>query len=169
MAMPYLRAVLFVSFLCFSSLTGIAHSHDDHFFVEGQVYCDTCRVQFITRVSEFMSGAKVRLECKDREGGHITYSIDGETDDSGTYHLPVDGNHEDEICEVELMKSSNPECDEIHNNSWANKSSSRISLTHNNGMSSKVRHANPLGFYAKEAHSECPEVFKELGILPNDP
>lgn len=28
----------------------------EHFFVEGRIYCDTCRVQFVTRVSEPLEG-----------------------------------------------------------------------------------------------------------------
>uniref|UniRef100_A0A5B7B8H0 Putative olee1-like protein n=1 Tax=Davidia involucrata TaxID=16924 RepID=A0A5B7B8H0_DAVIN len=166
MAKSFQAVTLFAcSALCLFSLLGVAHCGDSHFFVEGEVYCDTCRSQFITRVSEKMSGAKVRLECRGLEGGELSYSIEGETDENGYYRLPVEGEHEEEICEVSLVKSSKPDCEEISTEGWA-KSSSRISLTSNNGIASDKRLANPLGFMAKEALPECAEVFKEMGMLP---
>ncbi|KAI3414802.1 uncharacterized protein J3R85_015841 [Psidium guajava] len=158
-----LKAILFLaSALCFLSLLGAVYG-DDRFFVEGKVYCDTCRTQFITKVSKDMAGAKVRLECRDREGGAVTYSIEGVTDNTGTYRLPVDGEHEEEICEIVLAKSSQPGCEEVSNDAFLRKSA-RISLTKNNGMATPVRQANPLGYMKKEPLAECTEVLKELGM-----
>ncbi|KAJ9690686.1 hypothetical protein PVL29_013047 [Vitis rotundifolia] len=160
-----LQAVIFLATaLCFFSFQASA-SAESHFYVEGQVYCDTCRIQFITKVSEYMPGAKVRLECRDREGGSLTYSIEGETDETGSYKLPVDGEHEEEVCEVQLVKSSKPECSEISQGVFARRSA-RISLASNSGMPSAGRLANPLGFLRQDSLPECPEVLKELGILP---
>ncbi|KAA8519664.1 hypothetical protein F0562_013891 [Nyssa sinensis] len=164
-AKSFQPVTLFASALCLFSLLAFAHSKDSHFLVEGEVYCDTCRSQFITRLSETMPGAKVRLECRTREDGEVTYSIEGETDEKGIYHLRVEGEHEEEICEVKLVKSSKPDCEEISTEGWA-KTSSRISLTSNNGIVSDVRHANPLGFMAKKALPECVPVYKEMGMLP---
>ena len=47
--------IILVSALCFISLFHLA-SCKDQFFVEGKVYCDTCRVQFFTKVSKFLEG-----------------------------------------------------------------------------------------------------------------
>ncbi|KAK9267831.1 hypothetical protein L1049_010267 [Liquidambar formosana] len=158
---------LLAAALCFSSLLGSALSNPSHFTVEGLVYCDTCRAQFVTKLSEYMEGAKVRLECRNREGGDLTYSVEGETDKTGTYQLGVDGEHENEVCEIVLVKSSKPDCSEISTDTYTRKAS-RISLTSNNGMVSGKRLANPLGFMKKEALPECSEVLKELGILSFD-
>ncbi|GAV89872.1 Pollen_Ole_e_I domain-containing protein [Cephalotus follicularis] len=157
--------ILLVSALCLFSLLSIAHG-DERFFVEGKIYCDTCRAQFITRASQYMKGAKVRLECRDREGGSLTFSVEGETDESGTYRLQVEGDHEEEICEIVPLKSGNPDCNEVNQDYFLRKSA-RISLTKNNGIASPVRAANPLGFMKKEPLPECPEVLKELGITPS--
>ncbi|XP_034698616.1 olee1-like protein [Vitis riparia] len=164
MARSLQAVILLATALCFLSFQASVRA-EPHFFVKGQVYCDTCRIQFITRVSEYVPGAKVRLECRDREGGSVTYSIDGETDETGSYRLPVEGEHEEEVCEVQLIKSSKPECSEISRGMFARRSA-RISLASNNGMASSDRLANPLGFLRQESLSECPEVLKELGILP---
>lgn len=37
---------------------------DAEFFVQGQVYCDTCRAQFITKVSQFMPGKRYTHKLK---------------------------------------------------------------------------------------------------------
>ncbi|XP_059669859.1 olee1-like protein [Cornus florida] len=149
------------------SLLSIALSADPKFHVEGEVYCDNCRTQFVTRISEVILGAKVRLECRDRAGGEIKYRVEGDTNESGVYRLPVEGEHEEEICEVSLVKSGKPDCEEISKDE-PTKFSSRISLTSNNGIASEVRKANPLGFMTKERVPECTQVFKELGIFPTD-
>ncbi|XWS19698.1 hypothetical protein CRYUN_Cryun31cG0038300 [Craigia yunnanensis] len=160
-----LKAIFFLaSALCFLSLLGIVHAESTpQFFVEGKVYCDNCRAQFVTRISKYMEGAKVRLECKDLEGGKLTYFVDGETDASGTYRLKVEGDHEEEICEVALIESSDPECSEIDKENYLRKSA-RVSLTKENGISSDSRISNPLGFMVKERVPECTEVLRELGI-----
>ncbi|XP_057949296.1 olee1-like protein [Malania oleifera] len=162
MAKSAQAAILLATALCFLSLASVAHSF---FLVEGQVYCDTCRAKFQTRASEPIKGSKVRLECRDREGGHLTYTVEGETDAKGMYHLEAEGNHEEEVCEVVLVKSGSEDCKE-ENKVGFGRHSARISLTHNNGISSPSRLANPLFFMRKEALPVCPEVLRELGILP---
>jgi hypothetical protein len=117
--------------------------------------------------SDNAAGAKVGLECKDREGGSLIYSSEAETDESGTYRLPVDGDHEEEICEVVLKKSSDPECGEVSKDPFLKKSA-RISLTKNNGISSPVRLANPLGFMKKTPLPGCTEALRELGMTADD-
>ncbi|KAF5474522.1 hypothetical protein F2P56_006415 [Juglans regia] len=154
--------IILASALCFLSLLGFAYC-ESRFFVEGKVYCDTCRTQFVTRVSLPMKGATVKIECRDREGGSVTYSSQAETNESGAYSIPVDGEHEEEICEVVLAKSSDPECSEVSKDPFLKKSA-RVSLTKNNGIASPVRLANPLGFMKKKPISECSKVLRELGM-----
>uniref|UniRef100_A0A7N0U2D5 Uncharacterized protein n=1 Tax=Kalanchoe fedtschenkoi TaxID=63787 RepID=A0A7N0U2D5_KALFE len=158
--------LLLLSAVCLLSLVGTAVA-DQHFFVEGQVYCDTCRAQFVTRVSENMPDVKVRLDCRNRTTNQLTFSEEATTDKAGTYRIPVDGDHEDDICEIILVKSKDPECAEINKGAFA-KRTARISLTSNNGIITPTRTANPLGFMRKKPLPECGEVFKELGILPED-
>jgi hypothetical protein len=158
--------VIQVSALCFLSLLGFAYC-DNRFFVEGQVYCDTCRTQFVTKLSTNMKGAKVSLQCREREGGSVIYSSNAETDASGIYRIPVDGDHEAEICEVALLKSSEPDCSEESQDPFLKKTT-RISLTKNNGIATPVRLANPLGFMRKKPLPECKGVLEELGMTADD-
>lgn len=103
------------------------------------------------------------MECREREGGSITYSNEVETDENGAYRIPVEGEHEEEICEIVLVKSPNPDCSEIHREA-NHDMNARISLTSHNGISTPVREANPLGFLKKDRLPICTEVLRELGI-----
>lgn len=49
------EAVALVAALCFVSLVGFAQCND-YLTVQGKVYCDTCRVQFETKVTEYLPG-----------------------------------------------------------------------------------------------------------------
>ncbi|CAN1150068.1 Olee1-like protein [Linum perenne] len=158
-------SIILASAICFLALLGSANG--SAFTVEGKVYCDTCRTQFITRLSEFMKDAEVRLECKDREGGTVTFSETGMTDEHGVYHIPVTGDHEDEICEINLLKSPRPDCSQILKQEHPNDETARISITGHNGMTSGVRIASPLGFMVATPKPECADVLKELGVPVN--
>ncbi|TYK10008.1 olee1-like protein [Cucumis melo var. makuwa] len=148
--------IILISALCFVSLFYLASSKDQ-FFVEGKVYCDTCRVQFFTKVS-----ATVKLECKEIEGGSVTLNKEAVTDKSGKYSIEADGDHEEEVCEVSLVKSVDPDCDEISKEGYGH--TSRVTITNNSGITNPVRLANPLAFLKKEKLPECKEVLRELGF-----
>ncbi|RZC93163.1 hypothetical protein C5167_029140 [Papaver somniferum] len=154
-----LAVVLLIGALCFLSV-----AHCDDFHVEGKIYCDTCRCGFETRVSEPIKGAKVGLECKNREGGHVTFTGEGETDASGTYSIAVNGDHEEDVCEVITKESPVEDC----NVPVQGRSRGRVAITANNGIPSPVRYVNSLGFLRKEPLSECPKVIAELGLTPED-
>lgn len=113
------------------------------------------------------TGAKVHLECRDREDGNITYSVAGQTDKLGTYILTIDGEHEEELCETALVESSNSVSSEINKDAFIRRSA-RISLTTNNGITSPVRAVNPLGFVRKTPLPLCTEVLRELGMTSDD-
>ncbi|GLT48615.1 hypothetical protein SLA2020_222300 [Shorea laevis] len=153
---------LFAVALCFSSLLSLAlATTDEHFFVEGKVYCDTCRVQFETKLSEYLQGAKVALECRKREGGDITYTQEAITGTDGKYKIAVQGNHEEEICEVKVEKSPRDDCGEI----VQGRNRARVVLTNNNGVAQPVRFANSLGFLKNEPVAGCRQVLIDLGFI----
>ncbi|GAA0187325.1 hypothetical protein Leryth_022296 [Lithospermum erythrorhizon] len=164
MAKPIQIAVLILSALCFLSYLNGAQGNND-FFVQGDVYCDPCRAQFVTRLSEKLPGAKVKLECREKQGDKVIYTSEGETDASGVYKLKANGEFEDDICEVSLVSSPKSDCSEVTSKGWG-KPSSRITLTSNNGMSDTVRHPNPLFFMKKEPLAECIKVYEEMDIAP---
>ncbi|KAK6917645.1 hypothetical protein RJ641_018396 [Dillenia turbinata] len=77
----------------------------------------------------------------------------------------VDGDLEEDVYEVHLVKSSMTGCTE-QGISWR-RNEARISLAANNGVASEVCRANPLGFMIVETIPECAKVFMECGILPD--
>ncbi|KAK6133515.1 hypothetical protein DH2020_009021 [Rehmannia glutinosa] len=161
-------SILFAGALCLLSFSGAAHAAAPQFIVEGAVFCEVCRTNFINKLSEPMPGATVRLECRGEEKGNLTYSLEGVTGIGGRYRLTVDGDHGDEQCEVTLVKSSRPDCQEIPNEGWAIKPSSKVIITTNSGFHDDIRHANPLGFTKKQALPKCVEFLKELDINSED-
>ncbi|CAK9327500.1 unnamed protein product [Citrullus colocynthis] len=155
--------IVALCFVCIFSLFSFGYSLEDRFFVEGKVYCDTCRAKFVTKISEYMKGAEVKLECRNISTESVTYSTHTTTDETGTYRMPVDGDHEEDICEVFLIKSSRSDCDEIIRDNFV-KQTAEVDLTRNNGISSPIRQANPLSFLIKKPLSQCTEVLRELGF-----
>ncbi|KAJ4726434.1 Pollen-specific protein-like [Melia azedarach] len=147
--------------ICFSSLVGsaVANSHPT-LFVEGRVYCDQCRAQFETKLSEPVESATVALECRTRDTEEVVYTHEVETDKNGAYMIPAESGHAELICEVVLVRSPDEECNEI----IAGASRARIVLSTNSGVAEPVRHANALGFMAKEAVAGCDKVLEDMGI-----
>lgn len=97
--------------------------------------------------------------CKKEEGNNVTYVKESTTDKNGIYKINVDGEHEEEVCEVSTNSNGKGEC----SLPMANKSD-RIGLTKNMGVSSLVRFVNPLGFMSKSIDSQCGSVISELGL-----
>ncbi|KAI5662402.1 hypothetical protein M9H77_21725 [Catharanthus roseus] len=148
--------------VCILALATFAHCHPEVFDIEGNVYCDPCRVEFETRLSSPIAGATVRLECRNSEFENVTYSIEGLTDSVGHYKLSVKGEHEEDICEISAVKSPREDC----NVKFESFEKARISCTENSGIKGDIRYANPLGFMTEKSSSECQEVLEELGLLP---
>ncbi|XP_074272356.1 pollen allergen Che a 1-like [Silene latifolia] len=154
--------------ICLLSLAGVATATaDNKFFVQGMVYCDTCRIQFMSRVSYMIEGATVKLECKNITEGTVTFNAETKTDKLGLYSIPVEGDHEDDICQISLVNSPQAECSEIPSDAYA-QMAAQVSLTNNNGETGPVRNANPLWFMRKDPLPDCPEVLKELDIVDTD-
>ncbi|KAL0363460.1 UNVERIFIED_CONTAM: Pollen allergen Che a 1 [Sesamum calycinum] len=128
-------AIVLAGALCLLSLAQLANSHQPQFTVKGRVFCEVCRANFINKFSKPMAGAEVKLECKDEESGIVTYSVTGGvTDDKGEYSLMAEGDHEEEYCEVTLVKSSQPDCAEIPVDGLGEIPAAEITLTANNGF-----------------------------------
>ncbi|CAA6656428.1 unnamed protein product [Spirodela intermedia] len=112
------------------AVAAAAAADSPSFVVEGRVFCDTCRAGFETTATEYLAGAKVRLECKHEESEELVHTVEGTTDATGTYHLKVADDHEDELCEVVLVESPHADCSEIK----TGRDRARILLTHNSGL-----------------------------------
>ncbi|KAI3457378.1 hypothetical protein Pfo_014041 [Paulownia fortunei] len=153
------KVVALVSALCILALATVAHSKKrDVFAVEGDVYCDPCRVQFQNALSEKLAGAAVRLECTNIDTKAVTYSVEGVTDSNGHYTLQVVGDHENDTCQVKAIKSPKPHCSEP----LTAVAESRIVCTENVGIHSDVRYANPIGFMTKDASPQCISVLQDV-------
>ncbi|WVY93537.1 hypothetical protein V8G54_032625 [Vigna mungo] len=155
--------IIFASVLCLLSFLSSVCAKE-RYMVEGTVYCDTCRLQFLTKLSEFMEGATVRVMCSQVDNANnVTFNKETTTNSLGAYRMEVDGDHEDDTCEVTLVKSPRSDCNEIDREAHLLQAA-RISITKNNGIVSNIRQANPLGFLKKDRLPGCAELMKELGI-----
>ncbi|PIN20868.1 hypothetical protein CDL12_06425 [Handroanthus impetiginosus] len=151
------KAVALVSALCILAMASITHSHKV-FKVEGEVYCDPCRVQFKTELSEKLPGATVKLECNNIDTKAVTYSVEAATDSNGRYSLQVEGDHENDICQVKAIKSPKADCSEL----MSDIVESKIECTENSGIHTDVRYANPIGFMTKESLPQCLSVLQDV-------
>ncbi|XP_058085429.1 pollen-specific protein C13-like [Magnolia sinica] len=128
-----------------------------NFMVQGRVYCDTCLAGFETSATTYISGAKVRLECRERESGQLTYAIEGKTAQSGMYEIPVSDDRGNDICEVALVSSPQSECA----TPMPGRERARVFLTQNNGIASYTRYANNLGFQKDAPIVGCSKLLKQ--------
>ncbi|WCJ32256.1 Pollen Ole e 1 allergen and extensin family protein [Euphorbia peplus] len=149
--------------LCLSYFLSIATATPRPMYAEGKVFCDNCRVEFITKLSRFVPGSTVKLECRSRTNMTLSYAVEGTTDQEGVYRLPVEGDHEEDICEVKLIKSGWENCTDIFN---SQPEIARVLLTNNVGVLQASRFVNPLGFKTAKAVEGCADVLQQLGFLP---
>ncbi|KAB2032425.1 hypothetical protein ES319_D05G372600v1 [Gossypium barbadense] len=151
--------------ICMSSslsLVNGAASDANKFTVLGHVYCDTCRVEFETSLSEPLPGAAVKLECKNRTDEKITFqSPEITTDNLGDYEIDVTGDYEDSDCDVTLVKSPRADCNDP-TEAWRK---ARVVLTALDGVTGQIRFANNLGFKKKDAVPGCKKVLTDMGYF----
>lgn len=102
------------------------------------------------------------MQCKE-ENGTITFNKEAVTDAKGTYRVEIDGDHEDDVCTVVLVKSPRKDCSEVDTDSHLQQAA-RVSITKNNGIVSSLRTANPLGFLKNQRLPGCNHLLRELGI-----
>ncbi|KAI3877353.1 hypothetical protein MKX03_026410 [Papaver bracteatum] len=124
-------------------ICSISYVYCDDFLVMGEIYCDACRAGFETEISETIKGAKVALECINREGNNIAYTTeDVVTDEDGMYSIVVNGDHEDDVCEVLLKEIPRYDCNEV----VPTRNQGRVAIIDNNGIDSPIRFMNSLAF-----------------------
>ncbi|CAL9054004.1 pollen-specific protein C13-like [Musa acuminata AAA Group] len=160
--MAKLRLLPVVAALCLA-LAGVALAAPK-FVIQGRVYCDTCRAGFETVVSQYIPGAKVKLQCRHYETDSIEHTAEGVTDGTGTYNIEVEDNHEEEICEVSLVQSPVPGCSEVS----GTRNRARVLVTGRNGLASDVRYANSLGFLKDEPLKECGLLLQQYALGVDD-
>ncbi|XP_065019246.1 pollen-specific protein C13-like [Musa acuminata AAA Group] len=148
--------------LCLA-LTGVALA-SPKFVIEGRVYCDTCRAGFQTAVSQYIAGAKVKLQCRNYETDAVEHLVEGVTDNTGTYHIEVEDSHEEEICEVSLLQSPQPGCTEVAQS----RNRARILVTGRSGLASDIRYANSLGFLKDEPLQQCGLLLQQYALGVDD-
>ncbi|GLT74446.1 hypothetical protein SLA2020_462450 [Shorea laevis] len=150
------RVLLLIALCVLPALVTATRPNKNPFLVQGRVYCDTCRAGFETPKTTYMAGASVRVECKNRRTGELVYTRDGETDSTGTYKITVNEDHEDQVCDCMLVRSSQPDCAKMS----MGRERARVILTNFNGIASNNRYANAMGFEKDEPESGCAEVLK---------
>ncbi|CAN8234041.1 unnamed protein product [Cochlearia groenlandica] len=133
--------------------------------VQGRTYCETCKFGFETvESSYFMPGATVKLVCKNRNTMEEIYTDETVSDKQGNYKFVVHQDHKDEMCDVKLVKSSDPSCSKIS----PGREQSRVILNHYNGIASQIRHANNMGFEKDVADVFCSELIKKYQVDEDD-
>uniref|UniRef100_A0A1D1Y5W6 Pollen-specific protein C13 n=1 Tax=Anthurium amnicola TaxID=1678845 RepID=A0A1D1Y5W6_9ARAE len=126
------------------------------FVVKGGVFCDTCRAGFETPASTYIPGAKVVVECRDRETGVKKCKSEGVTDGEGKYRIEVVGEHGNEICEAALVSSPLPGCA----TPLAGRDRARVLLSHHDGVASNERIANNLGYESDTVLQGCAQIMQ---------
>ncbi|CAN0903576.1 Anther-specific protein LAT52 [Linum grandiflorum] len=151
------RFLLFVALsVLLAALVSDARPAKDPFLVRGKVYCDTCNFGFETPKSTSIPGATVRIECKDRKTNKPVYSREGKTNSEGMYEIHVDEDHMDEVCDAKVVNSPQLDCFKPS----SGRDQARVILTDSNGISSKVRFANAMGFSKEGTVNGCSQLLK---------
>lgn len=109
-------------------------------------------------------GARVKLVCTNYTSGEITYTSEATTDGTGTYQISVEHDHQEETCEVELLKSPQSDCSEINEG----RNHAPVVVTHNVGIASNVRYANSLGFLKDKPLSNCGQILMQYALGTED-
>ncbi|CAN0891313.1 Olee1-like protein [Linum grandiflorum] len=141
-------------------LAGTSVAAVQKMFVEGKVYCDPCRIEFPVKISTMLPGAKVNLQCRDRANQTTTYEVEGVTDKTGKYRLPVVADHEEDICEVKLLGSPEADCNE----QFKFIDRARVLLTGNMGVTQSTRYANAIGYMKSTTDPRCAKILQEMGM-----
>lgn len=151
------RLVYLFALLVVPAVVTAARPVGNPFIVEGRAFCDTCRAGFETSATTYLAGAKVRVECRDRNTLQLLYSIEGTTDSTGTYKILVVQDHADQLCDAVLVSSPRPDCAIV----VPGRERARVILTRQNGIVSDNRFANAMGFLKNEALPECAQLLKK--------
>uniref|UniRef100_A0A7N0UK55 Uncharacterized protein n=1 Tax=Kalanchoe fedtschenkoi TaxID=63787 RepID=A0A7N0UK55_KALFE len=153
---PMSKPLLFVALCVLPLIVSATRPLSDPLVVQGRVYCDTCRAGFLTAVSTYIAGARVRVECKSRDSFLLTYSKDALTDHTGTYKIPVNEEHENQICDVVLVHSPQSGCALI----VPGADRARAILSTHNGIASNTRNVNSLAFVTEAPVAGCAQILQ---------
>ncbi|CAN1266153.1 Anther-specific protein LAT52 [Linum perenne] len=102
----------------------------------------------------WLTGATVRIECKSRKTNELVYKREGKTDSEGMYEIHVDEDHMDEVCDAKVVNSPQHDCFKPSEG----RDQARVILTDSNGISSKVRFANAMGFSKEGTVDGCSQL-----------
>jgi len=158
-----LSVLVVVSIFALSDTVVVADDLPDY-IVQGRVYCDTCRAGFETNVTEYIKGAKVKLECRRFGTDKVERAIDGVTDETGTYKIELKDSHPEDICEMVLIQSPLANCSEVQEL----RDRAEIVLSRNVGISDNIRLANPLGYLLVKPLPVCPDLLKQFNLTADD-
>ena len=88
---------------------------------------------------------------------NLVFYTEGDTDNTGAYHMEVENDHYDHICECLLVNSPLSWC----NTPDPGRSKSSIVLTHyKNGVVNPLHYANAMGYLKDEALPKCQQLLK---------
>uniref|UniRef100_A0A7N0T6U3 Uncharacterized protein n=1 Tax=Kalanchoe fedtschenkoi TaxID=63787 RepID=A0A7N0T6U3_KALFE len=133
--------------------------------VSGRAYCDNCQAGFETPVTQYIQGAKVKIECTSRKTNRVSWtSEEATTDSTGTYHIKVDEEYPDHTCDVVLVSSPVAGCSKAD----PARDRARVILFRNNGMVSDDRVANNVGFMSDEPLAACAQVMQQYQLADED-
>ncbi|KAF9608949.1 hypothetical protein IFM89_012117 [Coptis chinensis] len=108
-------------------------------------------------------GAGEAPETAQKESLHSPLTVKLTIHATTNSQLKVEGDHDEQICEVVLVKSHVDDyCSEI----VLGLHRARVLITSNNGISSTTLHVNSLGFLKKQPLNFCPQIFRGMGLLP---
>uniref|UniRef100_A0A0D9XH57 Uncharacterized protein n=1 Tax=Leersia perrieri TaxID=77586 RepID=A0A0D9XH57_9ORYZ len=124
------------------------------FFVEGSVYCDTCRAGFETNATTAIKGARVRLECRHymSASGAVERSVEGTTDAAGKYRI--------ELLDNRGAEEPLPGCRETE----AGRDRAPVTLVHDASLATMLRRANPLGFLKDHPLPICGHLLRSYAL-----
>ena len=87
----------------------------------------------------------------------LLYSVEGKTDSSGTYHIMVSEDHNDQVCDAVLVSSPQNDCASVD----PGRERARVILTRYNGIVSDDRFVNSMGFMKEQVLSGCTQLLKQ--------
>ncbi|XP_074272647.1 major pollen allergen Lol p 11-like [Silene latifolia] len=159
---------LLIAVICILPALALAtrpvQKNNHKFCVRGRVYCDPCRAGFETPASTYLEGAKVKLQCRERNTQKVLYEDDAVTDATGTYKIYVDKDQKNNVCDTILVSSPHRRCKLAD----PGRDRSRVTLTSNNGIVSSERYANNLGFWMAEPMSFCAKLMKQYELTEDE-
>ncbi|WVZ05018.1 hypothetical protein V8G54_018364 [Vigna mungo] len=102
-------------------------------------------------------GARVGIQCKERKTLKEVFYTEGVTDWTGTYHIEVENDHGNHICQCMLVKSPIQWCSTPD----SGRDRSSIVLTHHkNGMVNHLHYANSMGYLSDQPLRQCHKLLK---------